>query len=159
MLTCLTRRLHGLFWAKIKNNLICESGIINPWVYGFRFYVPRPVPANPMGMTFYPLADPRVEKLSQTRAEDAGGRRRAAARRGSEREGGRRAAGGRRGAGSRRWEWVVGPITWDLLERSTVRDGRNDRPQIQLPGIRVILNSPETWLRVTQGERKESKLK
>ena len=26
------------------------------------------MPANPMGLTFYPLADPRVEKLIQTRA-------------------------------------------------------------------------------------------
>ena len=47
---------------------------------------------------------------------------------------------GRNAGGSRRWEWVVGPITWDLLERSTAGDGRNGRPQIQL---RAVFGRPE----------------
>jgi len=53
-----------IIWAEV----IIGPGLKNPWVYGFGFYSPRPEPANPMGQTFYPLADPRVENLSQTRA-------------------------------------------------------------------------------------------
>ena len=54
--------------AKIEASIIIGPGKKNPWVYGFGFYDPRPEPANPMGSTFCPLTDPRVEKLTQIHA-------------------------------------------------------------------------------------------
>jgi hypothetical protein len=43
-------------------DLICNVGRVfkNPWVYGFGLYIPRPMPTNPLGMTFDPIANPWV---------------------------------------------------------------------------------------------------
>jgi len=45
-----------------------EPGKIYPWVHGYGYSRNIYVPANPMGMSFYPLTNPRVQRVTHARA-------------------------------------------------------------------------------------------
>jgi len=57
-----------------RYKLLCYHGpgLQNPWVYGFGYYIPRPMPINPLGLAFYPLTNTWIEKLTQTHKNPSG---------------------------------------------------------------------------------------